>query len=592
MNDKVIKRIPYGLADYEKIVLGNYYYVDKTQYLPLIEEAGDYLFFIRPRRFGKSLFLSIMETYYDISKSDQFDLFYKGTYVHRYPTGEKNKYLILKFNFSTVDPDYKRLEISFLNNVRTVVNSFLSKYAGYLDAQERENLREELNNMGSGADILLKVINLCKNSNRKLYVLIDEYDNFANTILSTSGSRDYKKLTRGEGFFRAFFNVLKGGTTGSGAPISRLFITGVSPITLDDVTSGFNIGKNITITPGFNQMLGFTEADVKEIIGYYRESGVVKHPENELLNIMTSWYNHYTFSKKSNGTLFNPDMVFYFIDQYIQGEGMPDDFIDRNVRMDYGKLRHLIMVDRDGVVRSNGNFSKLREVIEEKEILQPGIAKGFPLDELQETNNFISLLFYFGLLTIQGVERNKLRLIVPNETVKRLFYEYIEKGYRETNVFNIDLSRYSDLMSDLAYDGKWKPLFEYICNLMKESMGLRDLVTGEKSIQAFLNVYLGLSDLYIVHSERELYKGYADLLLEPFLAVYDGLGYSYLIEIKYIKTTEYQEEKVQQLKSEAEQQLRTYSLDSKMQRSIGKTTLIRLVLIFSGPELKYINEVP
>ncbi|NIM12250.1 MAG: AAA family ATPase [Candidatus Aminicenantes bacterium] len=591
MNDKVIKRIPYGLADYEKIVLGNYYYVDKTQYLPLIEEAGDYLFFIRPRRFGKSLFLSIMETYYDISRSDQFDLFYKGTHIHGYPTLEKNKYLILKFNFSTVDPDYKRLETSFLNNVRTVVNSFLSKYVDELDTQELEKLREDLSNMGSAADILLRVTNLCKNSNRKLYVLIDEYDNFANTVLSTSGSGDYKNLTRGEGFFRAFFNVLKGGTTGSGAPISRLFITGVSPITLDDVTSGFNIGKNISTAPGFNRMLGFTETDVKEIIDYYRKSGGIKHQENELLNIMTTWYNNYAFSKKANGTLFNPDMVFYFIDQYIQGDGMPDDLIDRNVRIDYGKLRHLIIVDRDGVVRSNGNFSKLREVIEEKEILQPGIAKGFPLDELQETNNFISLLFYFGLLTIEGVERNKLRLTVPNETVKRLFYEYIEKGYRETNVFNIDLSRYGDLMSDMAYDGKWRPLFAYICELMKESMGLRDLVTGEKSIQAFLNVYLGLSDLYLIHSEKELSKGYADLFLEPFLSVYDGIGYSYLVEIKYIKTSEYREEKVKQLKSEAEQQLRTYNRDTKMQRSIGKTALIKLVLIFSGPELKYINEV-
>jgi hypothetical protein len=587
----MIKKIPYGLTDYEKFVTGHYYYVDKTRYLSSIEKAGDYLFFIRPRRFGKSLFLSTMETYYDVAKADQFDLFYKNTDIHQQPTEERNKYLILKFNFSALEPHYEKIEASFLNNVQTIVKSFLHKYAAYLTSQAREELRSQLDDMTSAADILLRVINICKDSDRKIYIIIDEYDNFANTILSTSGSGDYRSLTHGEGFFRAFFNVLKDSTTGSGAPTARLFITGVSPITLDDVTSGFNIGKNISTVPAFNNMLGFTGAEVTEIIDYYQERGVLHHPSDDLLEIMGTWYNHYNFSKDQKETLFNPDMVLYFLDQYIQNNGIPDDLIDRNVRIDYGKLRHLIMIDRDGITRANGNFSQLKEIVKEQEILQSKIVKGFPLEELQESGNFISLLFYFGLLTIDGVERDKLRLAIPNETVKRLFYEYIEKGYRDTGVFSLDLTRYRELMSDMAYEGKWRPLFEYICSRLHESMGLRDLMSGEKSIQAFLNVYLGLSDLYIVHPEKELNKGYADLLLEPFLVVYDGIRYTYLLEIKYMKKSEDRQERLQQLKLEAENQLKAYSLDSKLQKSLGRTTLIKLVLIFSGPQLKYLAQV-
>jgi hypothetical protein len=285
-----VKSIPYGVSDYEKISAENYYYVDKTPYLRDVERAGDYLFFIRPRRFGKSLFLSTMESYYDIKKSDQFDLFYQGTHIHENPTPAKNQYLILKFNFSAVEPHPQKIESSFLNNIQTMVKSFLYKYSDYLLSPDREELRNELKTMGSAADILLKVIQLCKDSNCKIYIIIDEYDNFANTILSSSGIKAYENLTHGEGFFRAFFNLLKDGTTGSGAPISRLFITGVSPVTLDDVTSGFNIGKNISLEPGFNRMLGFTPADVSEMIEYYRSNGLIQHPTEYLLAIMTQWY--------------------------------------------------------------------------------------------------------------------------------------------------------------------------------------------------------------------------------------------------------------------------------------------------------------
>lgn len=591
-NIKTAKKIPYGISDYEKIVQGNYYYVDKTAYLQTIEDAGDYLFFIRPRRFGKSLFLSVMETYYDIAKADRFDLFYKGTNISRQPTQGKNRYLVLKFNFSAVDPHPARIEASFFNNIEMKVTSFLYRYWDLFKSPYREKARDRIENTTSAADLLLNITSLCNESNQKLYITIDEYDNFANTILSTSGSKAYQDLTHGEGFFRAFFNFLKEGTTGSGSPISRLFITGVSPVTMDDVTSGFNIGMNISLDPAFNEILGFTVEEVKEMFGHYRGHDLVYQSDQYLLEIMNRWYNHYIFSPESKTTLFNSDMVLYFIYHVLRNKKLPGNLIDRNVRIDYGKLRYLITVDKapgEGLAL-NGNFSRLSQVVEDEKI-SAELVDGFPLEQLKDTNNFISLLYYFGLLTIDAPEKDKIRLKIPNETVKRLYFDYISEGLRETGIFGIDLYRYSELLTGMAYDGNWQPFFQYICGRMRESMSLRDLITGEKAVQAFLSVYLGLNQLYIIHREKEMNKGFADIALEPFLARYEGIKYSYLMETKYIKAgAKPGDADVQRLKTKAEKQLAQYAVDETYRKSIVETTLIKLVLIFSGHQLVYIGE--
>ncbi len=600
-----VKKIPYGISDYHAIRTENYYYVDKTMYLQEIENAGKYLFFIRPRRFGKSLFLSVMEGYYDILTVDKFELYFRGTKVYNNPTAEKNSYLILKLNFSAVDPDLRWVEDSFLNNIRGEARLFISRYNKILKI-EGDKITENLYNLKSPPDILKNIVDLTKQSGHKLFVIIDEYDNFANTILSTRGGYEYQKLTHGEGFFRAFFNFIKAGTTGLEASIARLFVTGVSPITMDDVTSGFNIGENISLDEKFSQMLGFDENAVIELISYYKNAGLIKHETEYLMDIMNRWYNNYQFAKNAYEKLFNPDMILYFLKQYFKTLTIPDDLIDRNVRIDYGKLRHLIVIDSGDYKLPNGNFSKLKEIIEEGEIAS-NIVKGFPVEEMATIDNFISLLFYFGLLTIKGIERDKLKLSIPNETIKRLYYDYLERGYKETDIFNLDLYKYSRLMSNMAYDGEWRPLFEYITTRMQESMSLRDLITGEKSIQAFLNVYLGLSNLYIIHSEKELSKGYADLLMEPFIARYDGMKYSYLLEIKYIKrekggklltkgsnrkmTEKRFEQDIKRMATEGEQQLKRYCSDKKLKKNLERTNLIKLSLIFSGHELIYIDEL-
>jgi len=590
MTDKTIKRIPYGLANYELLVEQNCYYVDKTMFLPAVETAGNYLFFIRPRRFGKSLFLSVMQAYYDVYYKDRFEELFKGTWIYDHPTAERGTYLVLKFNFSVIDPKLEKFEESFLLYLKEQGNAFLSRYKTLLDVDYKPAL-EEIRKMNSSSDILRRLINLCNMGGRQVYVIIDEYDNFANTILSTTGPDDYEKLTHGAGSFRSFFNVLKGGTTDTGAPITRSFITGVSPVTMDDVTSGYNIGKDVSLEPDLDRMLGFTRDDVVEMIEYYRSNGRIAHSTGHLLEIMTEWYGNYLFSEDDDERLFNSDMILYFFDKYLTRKKLPDDLIDRNVRIDYGKLRHLITVDKGGKKVSNGNLDRLREIVKEGET-SAELVKGFPLEKITDRENFISLLFYFGLLTIKDREAAGLILEIPNETIRRLYYDYIKDAYEETDVFALDLYIYNRLMNRMALEGEWKPLLEYITGRMRESMSLRDLIAGEKSIQAFLNVYLGLSSRYIVHTEKELNKGYADIVMEPFAARYEGSKYSYILEIKYIKAgVKPGDPKIRRLKSEAEEQLRVYSIDEKFGKVIEKTTLVKLVLIFSGHEAVYIGDV-
>lgn len=597
-----LKKIPYGISNYTLMREENYYYVDKTGYIKNIENKGRYLFFIRPRRFGKSLFLSTLTDYYDINRKARFDSLFAGTCIGQNPTKEKNNYLVLNLDFSMVDSDISRVEDAFLKHIENAANFFVTRYAGLLDI-DINAAKKDFSSTKSAAALLDTFLNYCREKEHKIYAVIDEYDNFANTILSTAGEHEFQKITHGEGFLRSFFNALKGGTTGSGAPVSRLFMTGVSPITLDDVTSGFNIAQNISLDTDMNEFLGFTWTDVKTLIEYYRATGKIRHTGEELLEIMKKWYNGYRFTNDSSVDIFNSVQVLYFINQYLKDSKIPFDLIDRNVRIDYNKLRQLIVIDRKGAraaPTANGNFSKLTEIIENGAV-HSAIEKGFSIDRLTSPENFVSLLFYFGLLTIAGVDEENVAILkIPNETIRRLYYDYIKETYEETDVFSLDMDKYTASMRDMAFKGEWTPLVEYIAGQMEKALGLRDFITGEKAVQAFLNVYLGLSPLYIIHSERELNKGYADLVLEPFLAQYPGVKYSYLIEIKYLKPsagdpadkkTKAPAHKIKQLKEEAETQLKQYGAEEKFQKTIARTTLVKVVLVFCGHRLVYRGEV-
>ncbi|MGE5341606.1 MAG: AAA family ATPase [Candidatus Omnitrophota bacterium] len=422
--EKAIKQIPYAVSDFNKFRKGNYYYVDKTSCIRNIEKKGQYLIFVRPRRFGKSLFLSMLESYYDINKQDQFDLFFRGTDIHQNPSEERNSYMVLKLDFSKVASDISLAKESFLNYVKNSASDFVMKYEKFLGIDMKE-ANAEFNAIESASQVLETLLHYCSLKEQKVYVIIDDYDNFANTILSTVGEQAFKDINHWGGFFHAFFSVLKAGTSGLDAPVSRIFMAGVLPITLDGIISGFNIARNLSLDPDLNEMLGFNRSEVETMIEYYRQTGKIRHSTPELLEIMSRWYNHYRFSVDSDTDVFNTSHILYFIQEYLDRSKLSMEMIDRNVRSDYNKLRYLLTIGKKGIPSINANFSKIQKIFEKQEI-RTMINKSFSLSALPHPNNLVSLLYYFGLLTIRGIdEEDTIILVIPNESAKYLYNEVL-----------------------------------------------------------------------------------------------------------------------------------------------------------------------
>lgn len=563
-----MKPIPYGLASYRRIRQENYYYLDKTNYLPLLEATGKFLFFIRPRRFGKSSWLTVLESYYDISRQDEFDFLFKGTYIYDQPTAEKNSYLILKFNFSQIAPQTDKVAASFEEYIDETFFFFGQKYRQFLDDDYFDMMRHKQSSHGK----LRFLLNYIGRTGYKIYILIDEYDNFANTILTTAGQTAYQELTHGGGFFRFFFNVLKGAADHLDTGVGRMFITGVSPVTMDDVTSGFNIGQHISLHQEFNELLGFTQQDVRTMLEYY-----ALEPD-QLLPIMQAWYDHYRFSSETEQTVFNTDMVLYFIKNYLRRDELPEEMIDQNVRIDYGKLRHLMVLDK----RLNGNFSYMMTIIANQVTSPVRVVQTFPVEWLTKPANFISLLFYFGLLSYTQTGE----LQIPNETVRQLMYSYIREGYQDVDVFNVDMWRLAALMQRMAYHGEWPAVLQFLADEVQKQTAIRDYLTGEKVVQTFLLAYLSVTDYYIIRTEEELGKGFVDLYLEPFWGKYADLSYSYLIELKYLTRNEFTPEKMTAALTTAKAQLQQYATDARIIKRSRNSQVVKVALIFSGWELK------
>jgi len=350
----------------------------------------------------------------------------------------------------------------------------------------------------------------------KTYLLIDEYDNFTNTILANEGQQAYHEMTQGAGFFRYFFNVLKGATGGQISGLSRLFITGVSPVTMDDVTSGFNIGANISLDHEFSEMIGFTEDEVTQMATYYHNGGMLPLPVEAALPLMRFWYNNYYFGKRATTAMYGSDMVLFFLLRAKADGGVPDDLIDPNVQIDYAKLRHLMLVDshiEDENPKLNGNFSLLQAIIEDGEVTSP-INPSFPLEELLNRENFISLLYYFGLLSFTGSIHNISHLRIPNRTVKDLMYGYMRSSLSAANMIRVDIRLLTELLDNMAQFGEWRPLFDYLNQAVEEQTSIRDHLNAEKVFHGFLLAYLNVSHHFHTWSEREMGGGFVDLYLE------------------------------------------------------------------------------
>jgi hypothetical protein len=584
-----IKRIPYGVSDFEVVSRPDEYYVDKTMFIPELERTK-FVFLIRPRRFGKSLFLSTLQSYYDIKKNERFEEFYKDTWILQNPTEERAKYLVMYFNFSAILKEKDKVQNDFNNYCLKVINAFVRNYSQYLPQTLPELLEKD-----TTAHEKLHTIGIeLTNCEYKLYLFIDEYDNFTNTLLTDFGEGEYKKITRQAGYFKQFFTNLKLLTSGSGSGLARLFITGVSPVTMDDVTSGFNVGDNISTDLAFNELLGFTEKEVSDILDYYISVGDLNIDKVVAMTIIKKWYDNYTFSTETTESVHNSDAILYFVNKAIRSKKIPDNLIDDNLRMDYGKLQYLIIQDK----ALNGNFKRLTEIINNGGIPSE-IKKSFPFDQITQQENFISLLYFFGLLSFSGRYLYGLPFLhIPNETIKQMVFEYIRRSFENAYGFSVQMYDLLLLVRDMAYFGNFKPTFEFIENQIKKQSSLRDFIDGETFVKAFYLSFLNIYDFYISASEEEMNKGYADLIMKPFYIKYKDIKFAYLIELKYIKRSikdkEFEDLLLQKIQ-EASSQLNQYAEDEYERQMLGlppygMVTLKKVIIVFHGWELAYCEE--
>ena len=571
--------VPYGRAHFKGIRQEGCLYVDKTRFIREMEKTN-HVFLIRPRRFGKSLWLSVLDSYYDRKQADEFDAIFGGTDIGRRPTENRSRYVILRFNFSAFNDKLETLEECFEEYCLTQLHWALERNADLFPDAAMQRILSASNINGQ----LNKLFHYANEHGIPLYVLIDEYDNFANTILVHRGADAYHSFTHGGGFYRNFFATLKTGTElGS---LQRLFITGVSPITMDDVTSGFNIGTNISLHPAFNELLGFTEQEVQSLLRMYKAAGALNQEVEAVLDMMREWYNGYRFAKGAANELYNTDMVLYYLAPAVSYGSPPDDLIDANVRIDYGKLRHLLVTGR----QLNGNFDLLRNLIGEGGT-DANLVSSFPLERLGRRENFLSLMHYFGLLSIQATSEDAPSLGIPNQTVRQLMYGYLRDAYDDTGVFSVDLYDFERLTRAMARSGEWRPAVERLSAAVAEQTGIRDYIQGEKVIQGFLAAYLSTSNCFVLHTEVELSKGYADIVLAPLTIRHPSLRHGYVVEVKYLKREDAAAAKSAAALQAATEQLRTYLADARLAKLHPSAQFTGLALVFRGWELVHSEAV-
>jgi hypothetical protein len=575
-----MKALPYGISDFPRIMREDYYYVDKTRFIEALERQPPYLFLIRPRRFGKSLFLAMLEAYYSIDYADRFEELFGKLYIGQHPTKWHNRYMVLRFNFSEVSSKLETVERSFCEYCCMVMKNFILKNEHLLGNRVWEIVNPDETNPEQMLAALKEYIS--RTDCPRIYLLIDEYDNFTNTILSSYGQERYREKTHGDGLIRGFFNNVKASTSNAGAAVERLFITGVSPITMDDVTSGFNIGTNISMLPQFNNIIGFSEDEVREMITYYKDEDAL--PEDVtvegLLEIMKPWYDNYCFSPQKLGErMYNSDMTLYFLNSYVQQQMPPISMVDNNIRTDYNKLRHLVQIDKT----FGANASIIQQIVAEGSTTAQ-ISTSFPAEKMTDTENFKSLLFYFGMLSIQGTDFGSAVLGIPNLTVREQLYTYLVEAYREANMFDLDLSSFSGLVKKMALRGEWEPVFRFFAGELERQSAIREFIEGEAHVKGFLLAYLGLTQGYVLFPEHESSKGYADFYMMPDLLHQPEIAYSYIVEVKYARR-DASEADIALLKQDAAEQLKRYAADEKVLRTKGHTELGLITLVFKGWEL-------
>jgi len=535
-------KIGYGQSNFESMVKGGFHYVDRTNYLSLIEDMGSrFLFFLRPRRFGKSLLISTLEYYYGIQHSAKFDFLFGKYYIGKNPTEQKNNYLVLKFDFSGIDTtSIENTEKGFLHKVKLAANNFGKNYRHLFS----ESVSEGWISHDRSESIIAELFFSANDAQHKIYLLIDEYDHFTNELVSFN-LEGFKNIVSRNGFVRKFYETIKT-ATGEGI-VERMFVTGVSPVTVDSLTSGFNISTSITLDLKFHNLMGFTEVEVAEIL-----RGVEASEEEmpKLMRDMKKWYNGYLFNYEASERVYNSDMVLYFAAHYAQYKKYPERMLDMNIASDYSKVRKIFRIGGF----ENDKLKVLENLIRGERVLVPLTAqfsfekKGFP------TEDMISLLFYMGFLTMKKKWGDKYELIMPNKVIRDIYFDYFLQIMEEKAQTNRDLYELGNALDELIWENNPKPIAEVLqvalTNLTKRDFQNMD----EKHVQAMFYSYLNLSKMYEVKSEYESQKKHFDILmLETPIA---EAKYEFIFEFKYEKKAG--DMRIDTITQAAKSQMQTY----------------------------------
>jgi hypothetical protein len=582
-------KIPYGVSNFGELRTNGYFYVDKTCFLPELENLGPrYLLFLRPRRIGKSLFVSLLEHYYDLGRADQFDALFGGLWIHRNPTPERNRYLVLSLDFSQVPADggVDALRRSFFAAVHVAIVNLVRSFRDRIPALAE--LDDELSQYQDPAALLGALMGAVRRAGHKLYVLIDEYDHFANRLLADDEQELYTSIVQRTGFVRSFYATLKAGTA-SGA-VSRMFITGVLPLMLDDMASGFNIAAHISQDRALNALAGFTHADVEHAV----DTLLAAQPElaslpgfasrSQLLAVLEQYYDGYRFAPDAPARVFNSDMVLYFLQQVSRDRAYPADMLDLNVRTDYRNLQRI------GTLSGAGRDERrtLIESILSDGGIQTSLVRQFGVAGLSSQASFLSLLYYMGMLTLAQQPPNisvgavGYRLEIPNRVIRELQWEHLARLLKEEGNLSIDTRDIETALQAMAFQGDIEPFLTLFHERVIKAMGLKDLRRfDEKSLKLMLLAFISLSRLFHPLSEREFAQGYCDLFLGV-SPLHPAARFAWLLELKYLPASA-KAAQIEDAFAQGAEQVARYAQDERLVPLLTQGQALKAgVLVFAG----------
>ena len=564
--------IPYGVSDFRRIRNERYYYVDKTQYLAQMEARDSFIFFVRPRRFGKSLFISMMESYYDLNRKKDFKKLFGDLWIGRHPTENANRFMTLKLDFSKVGGTGAELERAFEDHISDALESFVRRYPDCYD----ESFTAGFGTRRTDSKFASAVY-LAKEKGIPLYLIIDEYDNFTNQMIRATGVTDYREITHGAGFYRNWFKKFKG-------EFDRIFMTGVSPVTLDDLTSGFNIAANLTLDAYCNAALGFTAEEAVKMFSDFKGTGRFTHGDPaEIVESIKPWYDGYCFAKKKVGEecVFNSDMTLYYLKSLVETGEPPESMVDANIRTDYDKLKTISDLQRTVFRMDPVEALPMTEQTVTSGGVQFPLVESFPAEAIIKPENFRSLFFYYGLLSMTGRRMGATVFSVPNACVEKQIYGYLRDRYFPPTKSFLD---WDDAARSLAYEGKWREFFELVAKNFEETTPIRGGISGEVRLQGYFQCEMGHLPQFITCPELEMSHGNCDFFLFPERTYYGDVPHSYIVEFKHLKKGAKKSE-VDAQRKEGVAQLKAYAKDRKIPALAKGTTLHLLLVQYRGPRM-------